>query len=289
MISGTFFFARRLANCAICSASALPSSNASRISWPETPNRSDSTLLSFTLASCRILSMRFFSPVAAPISFFRRRVRSRSSRCGRFGIKLGVIIPWRSKCASHQASLASVLCPFRAFTSCGFTNATSRAPSITLNTGFQYEPVLSMMALRALFLFYPFTESFQLSYRRAELAHFGPRFPIGRSNHHAGQQEGLSYIDTDAPLNHRWNHVRGFPFRTRSASGVYSLDLLPRAYAPIGDPCTPLRPVSFTSFRQYPVRPFFRCFPILHIFLLGGGRRSTIRDSFCIFCFPAHV
>src|SRR5215471_1572348 len=59
----------------------------------------------------------------------------------------------RSKCASHQPSLLSVLCPLRFFTSCGFARYTFTvssnrytftASSNALNTGFQYEPVLSI-------------------------------------------------------------------------------------------------------------------------------------------------
>src|SRR6516162_8794335 len=50
----------------------------------------------------------------------------------------------RSRCASHQPSLLSVLCPLRFFTSCGFARYTFTASSNTLNTGFQYEPVLSI-------------------------------------------------------------------------------------------------------------------------------------------------
>ena len=50
----------------------------------------------------------------------------------------------RSRCASHHPSLLSVLCPLRFFTSCGFARYTFTASSKTLNTGFQYEPVLSM-------------------------------------------------------------------------------------------------------------------------------------------------
>ena len=52
-------------------------------------------------------------------------------------MKLGVTIAWRSKCANHHASLASVLCPLRAFTSCGLASATWTTPSRMLNTGFQ--------------------------------------------------------------------------------------------------------------------------------------------------------
>jgi hypothetical protein len=51
-----------------------------------------------------------------------RRVRSRSSRCRRGGMKLGVTMPCRSRCASQHASLLSVLRPRRAFTSCGLAS-----------------------------------------------------------------------------------------------------------------------------------------------------------------------
>jgi len=50
----------------------------------------------------------------------------------------------RSRCASHHPSLLSVLCPLRFFTSCGFARYTLTTSSNTLNTGFQYEPVLSI-------------------------------------------------------------------------------------------------------------------------------------------------
>src|SRR5262249_33285017 len=59
---------------------------------------------------------------------------------------LGVIMAWRSKCASHQASWGSVLWPLRALTSYGFARATFTTSSNTLKMGFQYEPVLSIMA-----------------------------------------------------------------------------------------------------------------------------------------------
>src|ERR1700726_3203774 len=76
---------------------------------------SDKALLSFTLASCRILSTRLRSLVPTPIIFRRRRVKSRSSRKPRGGTKLGRIMACRSRCASHQLSFLSVLCPFRFF------------------------------------------------------------------------------------------------------------------------------------------------------------------------------
>jgi hypothetical protein len=59
-------------------------------------------------------------------------------------MKLGWIMACRSRCASHHPSLSSVLCPFRAFTSCAFARYTFTVSSSTLNTGFQYDPVLSI-------------------------------------------------------------------------------------------------------------------------------------------------
>ena len=105
---------------------------------------SDKALLSFTLASCSTLSTRLRSLVPTPIIFRRLRVKSRSSRNPRGGTKLGRIMACRSRCASHQLSFLSVLCPFRFFTSCGLARYTRTLSSSTLNTGFQYEPVLSM-------------------------------------------------------------------------------------------------------------------------------------------------
>src|SRR5260370_4699981 len=50
----------------------------------------------------------------------------------------------RSRWASHHPSLSSVLCPFRFFTRSGLASCTLTASSNTLNTGFQYDPVLSI-------------------------------------------------------------------------------------------------------------------------------------------------
>src|SRR5437879_7049517 len=50
----------------------------------------------------------------------------------------------RSRWASHHPSWSSVLCPFRFFTCSGLASCTLTASSNTLNTGFQYDPVLSI-------------------------------------------------------------------------------------------------------------------------------------------------
>src|SRR5579863_1684542 len=94
----------------------------------------------------------FLNPVAPwaamPIICLRRRVKSRSSRIGRAGMKLGRIMPWRNRCASQRASCGSVLCPVTALTCCGFAKMIFSeycgSSSRTLSTGFQYTPVLSI-------------------------------------------------------------------------------------------------------------------------------------------------
>src|SRR5262249_5806453 len=144
------------------------------------------------------------------MTFRRLRVRSRNSLCHRGGIKLGVIMAWRSKCASHQASLGSVLWPLRALTSYGFARATFTTSSNTLKMGFQYAPVLSIMAWGTCLLLDPFPQLPELTDGSAKLADFGPRFPIGRSSHHTSHQALLTHVDADTTLNDGVNHCDSF-------------------------------------------------------------------------------
>src|ERR1700738_3976955 len=116
------------------------------MSCPLRPNKSLTPLPSFTLPYSNCFCTRFLSCATCAISFLRRRVSSRKSRVALSGIKLGGFIPCRGKDASHHASVASVLWPFRFFTSTGLANTTWIAASSRLNTGTQYGPVLSMTA-----------------------------------------------------------------------------------------------------------------------------------------------
>src|SRR6059036_3723380 len=61
-------------------------------------------------------------------------------------MKLPCTNPCRSKLASHRLSFGSVFLPRSAFTCSGLAKMILRLPSKMLNTGFQYEPVLSMTA-----------------------------------------------------------------------------------------------------------------------------------------------
>ena len=68
------------------------------------------------------------------------------SRMSRGGMKLPCTNPCRSKVASHRLSFGSVFLPRSASTCSGFAKMIFRLPSKILNTGFQYEPVLSITA-----------------------------------------------------------------------------------------------------------------------------------------------
>src|SRR5438132_2012104 len=61
-------------------------------------------------------------------------------------MKLPCTNPCRSKLASHRLSFGSVFFPRSAFTCSGFAKMIFKLPSKMLNTGFQYEPVLSITA-----------------------------------------------------------------------------------------------------------------------------------------------
>src|SRR6266850_3192303 len=70
MIAGIFFFARPLANWAICPGAPFPSNNASTINCPEAPNTSESTLPNFIFASSRNLLHSILFRCACPIEPF---------------------------------------------------------------------------------------------------------------------------------------------------------------------------------------------------------------------------
>ena len=61
-------------------------------------------------------------------------------------MKLACTNPCRNKLAIHRLSFGSVFFPLSALTCTGFAKMIFRLPSKMLNTGFQYEPVLSITA-----------------------------------------------------------------------------------------------------------------------------------------------
>ena len=62
-----------------------------------------------------------------------------NSRCLRFGIKLALSKPWRSKSAIHSASFTSVLRPGNAFMCDALTTMSLMAWTICNSTGGQYQ------------------------------------------------------------------------------------------------------------------------------------------------------
>src|SRR5713101_4324810 len=59
-------------------------------------------------------------------------------------MKLGLSSPWRSRSASHSASITAVLRALYPLASRALVRITSSAPSRILKTGRQYTPVLSI-------------------------------------------------------------------------------------------------------------------------------------------------
>src|SRR5438093_12394943 len=82
------------------------------IMWrPDTPSTSEATDASLMLQSSSTFWIRLVTVARCCTKRRRFRVRSRSSRCGRAGTKLGRNRPHCSSCAIHCASLTSVLRP----------------------------------------------------------------------------------------------------------------------------------------------------------------------------------
>jgi len=190
-------------------------------------------------------------------------------------------MPCRSRCANHQASFGSVLWPLRAFTSCGFARATWTAPSKTLYTGFQYEPVLSTITC------------VQPSCRTQARSCFNSSIvvPDCRRSQRASPSAGptithtaRNVFPTSIPAQRSITALIIVASLLREPDPRLRQDLLPRAYAPIGDPCTRVRPVSFTSCHQYPNRPRSRNISILaHISIFGGGANSVMAVRLVLF------
>jgi hypothetical protein len=90
---------------------AVFSISAFSIARPDTPNTSLTTLANLMLALSSSLSVRFCSVVSVSDKERRSRTRSRRSRLGGGGTKLGLTRPWRTSSAVHSASLTSVLRP----------------------------------------------------------------------------------------------------------------------------------------------------------------------------------
>src|SRR5881397_2541575 len=171
------------------------------MAWPEVPNTSDRTLPILTLASSNTFWTRFRSAAPSPTNVRRRRVKSRSSRISRGGMKLPCTNPCRSKLASHRLSFGSVFLPRSAFTCSGLAKMILRLPSKMLNTGFQYEPVLSITAS-----VHPFSSSHvrnrsQFLDACAESPNLPDRLAVRQSNQNANGQNSLSHIDSRTLLD----------------------------------------------------------------------------------------
>jgi hypothetical protein len=123
----------------------------------------------------------------------------------------------------------------------------------------------------------PRARLFQLAHRGPEVADFEPGFPIGRSGHHAHGDELLTHVHAGASLQYCGYHGL-LPFRHEERAPRLCGDLLTRAYAPFGDSCTRIQPVSNASSHQYPSRPISSW--QLHcraIFIPVGDRPPVIR------------
>ena len=105
--SGIFARIRVRASCASTAGRRSPANSAASISRPDTPKMSDTTEDSLIWASSRSFSTRFFSAVRTTTRLARYRVRSRSSRIGGGGTKLGRSICRSATLASHTASSRS--------------------------------------------------------------------------------------------------------------------------------------------------------------------------------------
>jgi len=118
------------------------------MSRAETVVRLDATESILMPASSQTLASRCSSLVRASVSLRRYRVISRIRAISAGGMKLPRNRPTSSSCASHCASLTSVLRPGTFFTCAAFTNSTSIggcASHRAWNTGRQYTPVDSMV------------------------------------------------------------------------------------------------------------------------------------------------
>src|ERR1051326_4612331 len=93
---------------------------------PDMPKTSVRTLPILTFASSRIFCTRFRSAAPSCISVRRLRVKSRSSRISRAGMKLGCTNPCRSNPASHRLSFGSVFLPRSALTCSALARIGSR-------------------------------------------------------------------------------------------------------------------------------------------------------------------
>src|SRR3954453_16964549 len=127
----------RFARSAISCGVAVFSTNAFIIARPDTPNTSLTTLANLMLAVSSSLSVRFCSLVSASDKERRSRTRSRSSRIGGGGTKLGLIRPWRTRSAVHSASFTSVLRPCTLRMWWALATISSKCPYRIAWTGFQ--------------------------------------------------------------------------------------------------------------------------------------------------------
>src|SRR3954447_1359366 len=143
--AGILLRSRPLASSANSAGSLIPASNASRIARPDLVSRVEATLDSLMPASWSTFSSRWITRVRSSMSTRRWRVRSRSSRIGAGGTKLGATSPCSSSWAIQAESATSVLrpgtlcrCSALSSQTCGIRSSSRKY------TGFQYTPVDSM-------------------------------------------------------------------------------------------------------------------------------------------------
>ena len=112
------------ARSASTAGSRCPAISASIISRPDIVRVRLSTVDTLIPASSRTVSSRLSARTRSRVRFARARVRSRSRRIGGGGTKEGVTRPCAANCASHCASLTSVLRPGTFLTSRALTSHT---------------------------------------------------------------------------------------------------------------------------------------------------------------------
>src|SRR5205809_1948048 len=141
----------------------------------------------------------------------------------RGAMKLPCTNPCRSKLANHRLSFGSLFLPRNALTCSGFAKMTFRLPSKILNTGFQYEPVLSMTTS-----VHPLSSSHVRSLSNSfTLVPKSPNLPdrllLRQSNQNANRQKLLSHIDSRTFLDFDFQHCSSFPRETDAL--VFNLSL----------------------------------------------------------------
>src|SRR5438552_740387 len=129
---------------ALAGALVEPGAKARRMARPLLPKTSARTAVRLILAFSRVFWMRRVCWAISRTSCLRVRVRSRSSWMGSGGTKLPRMRPWASQSAIHGASFTSLLRPGMLRMCLALARTSSKWPSSTCQTGFQYTPLDSM-------------------------------------------------------------------------------------------------------------------------------------------------